>query len=340
MLQKGCVNCNMKQTDNFRLKKNTALLSLFVGLSMLAAKIGAYLITGSAAIFSDAAESIVHILATGMALFSIILSNKPADESHPYGHNKVEYFSAGIEGFLIFAAAVVIIISAVSDIIKGPELQKLDTGAFIIFIAALINLALGIYIINIGKKTNSITLIADGKHILTDSYTSAGVIVGVLIVLFTGVEIIDPIFAIIVAFNILYTGYKLIRESIGGLMNESDKKVIEKLTDILSANKKDYWIDIHELRYWQSGDRIFLDFHLILPYYFTIRQSHAEENEIEEILQKEFNHSQIKIHFDYCVNELCKYCSYKKCDVRAFAYSEFFKWDSKKLTGKPIYMVK
>lgn len=329
----------MNQTDSFKLKKKTALLSLFVGLTMLAAKIGAYLITGSAAIFSDAAESIVHILATGMALFSIILSNKPADESHPYGHNKVEYFSAGIEGFLIFTAAVVIIISAVHDIIKGPELQKLDTGAFIIFIAALINLVLGIYIINIGKKTNSITLIADGKHILTDSYTSAGVIVGVLIVLLTGFELIDPIFAIIVAVNILYTGYKLIRQSIGGLMNETDKKIIDKLTEILSANKKDYWIDIHELRYWQSGDRIFLDFHLILPYYFTIKQSHTEENEIEEILQKEFNQSQIKIHFDFCVNELCKFCSYNYCEVRTFPHSEKFRWDTKKLTGKPIYMI-
>lgn len=327
----------MKQ-DNFQLKKSTALMSLSVGFLMFAAKIGAYLLTGSAAIFSDAAESIVHILATGMALFSIILSNKPADESHPYGHNKVEYFSAGIEGFLIFAAAVVIIYSAVSDIIKGPELKKLDVGALIIFIAALINLFLGLYIIKIGKQTNSITLVADGKHILTDSYTSAGVIVGVLMVLFTGYEIIDPVFAILVALNILVTGYKLIRESIGGLMNETDKKTLEKLTEILSNNKKDYWIDIHELRYWQSGDRIFLDFHLILPYYFTIQQSHTEENEIEVIMQKEFNNSQIKIHFDFCVNELCKFCSYEKCEVRAFPHTIFFDWDVKKLTGRPIYL--
>jgi len=310
-----------------------------VGFSMFIAKIGAYLLTGSAAIFSDAAESVVHILATGMALFSIILSNKPPDESHPYGHNKVEYFSAGVEGFLIFTAAVVIIYSAVSDIIKGPELEKLDTGAIIIFLAAVINMLLGFYLVRIGKKTNSITLIADGKHVLTDSYTSAGVIVGVLLVIFTGYKLLDPIFAIAVALNIIYTGYKLIRESVGGLMNEANQEVLNKIANVLRKNKKDYWIDIHELRYWQSGDRIFLDFHLLLPYYFNIQQTHKEENEIEEIIQNEFEGSQLKIHFDFCVRELCKFCGYSDCKVRHLPNDSKFDWDVKKMIGKPIYLI-
>ena len=327
------------KTENYLLKRKTALLSLGVGFSMLVAKIGAYFLTGSAAIFSDAAESVVHIMATGMALFSIILSNKPPDESHPYGHNKVEYFSAGVEGFLIFTAAVVIIYSAVSDIIKGPQLEKLDTGAIIIFLAAVINMFLGFYLVRIGKKTNSITLIADGKHVLTDSYTSAGVIVGVLLVLLTGYVLFDPIFAIAVGLNIIYTGFKLIRESVGGLMNEANQDVLNKIASVLTKNKKDYWIDIHELRYWQAGDRIFLDFHLIIPYYFTIQQSHTEENEIEKILQDEFEGSQIKIHFDFCVPELCKYCNYAECKVRAFQKNTNFDWDVKKLIGKPIYLI-
>lgn len=324
--------------QNYLLKKKTALLSLVVGLAMFIAKMTAYLITGSSAIFSDAAESIVHILATGMALFSIIFSNKPADESHPYGHNKIEYFSAGIEGFLIFTAAVVIIYSAVYDIVEGPELKSLDVGTIIIFIAAVINLALGFYLVKIGKKTNSITLIADGKHVLTDSYTSAGVIVGLLLVMLIGYELIDPIIAIAVAFNIIFTGYKLIRESVGGLMNESNIKVLQKLTEVLTKNKRSYWIDIHELRYWQSGDKIFLDFHLILPYYFNIQQSHKEENDIEQIIQSEFEGSQVKIHFDFCVPELCKYCSYEICTVRTSPHTRHFVWDRKKLAGKPIYM--
>lgn len=327
------------KTDNYLLKRKTAILSLLVGFSMFIAKIGAYLLTGSAAIFSDAAESVVHILATGMALFSIILSNKPPDESHPYGHNKVEYFSAGVEGFLIFTAAVVIIYSAVSDIIRGPELEKLDTGAIIIFLAALINMFLGFYLVRIGKKTNSITLIADGKHVLTDSYTSAGVIVGVLLVIFTGYKLFDPIFAIAVGLNIIYTGYKLIRESVGGLMNEANQDVLNKIANVLTKNKRDYWIDIHELRYWQAGDRIFLDFHLLLPYYFNIQQTHKEENEIEEIFQNEFEGSQLKIHFDFCVQELCKYCNYTECTVRSFQKDTNFDWDVKKMIGKPIYLI-
>jgi len=326
-------------TDNYLLKRKTAVLSLAVGFSMFVAKIGAYLITGSAAIFSDAAESIVHILATGMALFSIILANKPPDESHPYGHNKVEYFSAGVEGFLIFTAALVIIYSAVSDIIKGPELQKLDVGAIIIFLAALINMFLGFYLIKIGKKTNSIILIADGKHVLTDSYTSAGVIVGVLFVLITGYKLLDPIFAIAVALNIIYAGYKLIRESVGGLMNEANQDILNKIAGILTKNKRNYWIDIHELRYWQSGDRIFLDFHLILPYYFNIQQTHREENEIEDIIKKEFEGSQLKIHFDYCVQEVCKFCNYADCTVRSFPKDSNFDLDVKKMIGKPIYQI-
>lgn len=325
-------------TDKYQLKRKTAILSLAVGIAMFFSKITAYFITGSEAIFSDAAESIVHIMATGMALFSIILSNKPADESHPYGHNKIEYFSAGIEGLLIFTAAVVIIYSAALDIIRGPELQKLDTGAIIIFSAALINLLLGYYLIKIGQQTNSLTLIADGKHVLTDSYTSAGVIIGVVLVILTGYQILDPIFAIGVALNIIYTGYKLVRESIGGLMNESNQAVTDKLVNVLIKNKKSYWIDIHELRYWSSGDRIFLDFHLILPYYFTIEQSHKEENEIEKIIMGEFEGSQIKIHFDYCVPELCRFCSFENCSVRSSSFSKSFEWNSGKLTGNPIYM--
>lgn len=322
------------------LKRKTALLSLLVGVTMLFSKFAAYFITGSTAIFSDAIESVVHIMATGMALFSIILSNKPADESHPYGHNKVEYFSAGIEGFLIFTAAIVIVYSSIYDLINGPQLDKLDIGALIIFIASIINLLLGFYLIRIGKQTNSLTLIADGKHVLTDSYTSAGVIIGILIVLFTGYELIDPLIGIIIGLNIIFTGYKLMRESVGGLMNESNRQIVEKLAEILSSNKKDYWIDIHEMRYWQSGDRIFLDFHLILPYYFTIQQSHKEENDIEAIIRQTFTDSQIKIHFDFCVSDLCKFCSYSICSVRTHPKDHDFIWDTEKLSGLPVYRMK
>jgi cation diffusion facilitator family transporter len=243
-----------QNSNQIKLRKKAAVISLIIGLSMFVFKITAYLITGSAAIFSDAAESIVHVLATGMALFSIFLSSRPADNSHPYGHGNIEYFSAGIEGLLIIIAAVVIIYEGVNSIIAGPELKQLGIGAVVITLASIVNLLLGNYLIRTGKKTNSITLVADGKHVLTDSITSFGVIIAVMLVIITGIMLLDPIIAILVALNILFTGYKLIRESIGGLMNEVDQQKLDKLTDKIISIKKDYWIDIHELRFWQSVD--------------------------------------------------------------------------------------
>ena len=325
-------------TDNkIKLKKKAVLLSLIIGIGLFVAKMGAYFITDSAAIFSDAAESIVNIFAASMALYSIMLSSKPADESHRYGHGNVEFFSAGFEGMLILIAAIVIIYQAVTDIIAGPQLKSLNIGVVVIASAGIISLALGTYLIRTGKKTNSLTLIADGKHVLTDSVTSIGVVIGIILVIFTDYVILDPIMAIIIALNILYTGYRLIRESVSGLMMETDPLVIKKISNILSANRKDHWIDVHELRYWQSGDTVFIDFHLILPYFFTIEQSHKDEKDIDEKLMSEFANSQIKIHFDYCVPDLCKFCSYDKCEVRKEDKTIPFEWDSEKLSGGPVY---
>lgn len=328
-----------QNSNQIKLRKKAAVISLIIGLSMFVFKITAYLITGSAAIFSDAAESIVHVLATGMALFSIFLSSRPADNSHPYGHGNIEYFSAGIEGLLIIIAAVVIIYEGVNSIIAGPELKQLGIGAVVITLASIVNLLLGNYLIRTGKKTNSITLVADGKHVLTDSITSFGVIIAVILVIITGIMLLDPIIAILVALNILFTGYKLIRESIGGLMNEVDQQKLDKLTDKLISIKKDYWIDIHELRFWQSGDRVFIDFHLILPYFFNIKQTHEEEAFIRKELQKDFERTDLKVHLDYCISDLCKFCSYDECKVRKEVKSRDFSWNQSKLVGEPIYKI-
>lgn len=329
-----------QNSNQIKLRKKAAVISLIIGLSMFVFKITAYLITGSAAIFSDAAESIVHVLATGMALFSIFLSSRPADNSHPYGHGNIEYFSAGIEGLLIIIAAVVIIYEGVNSIIAGPELKQLGIGAVVITLASIVNLLLGNYLIRTGKKTNSITLVADGKHVLTDSITSFGVIIAVMLVIITGILLLDPIIAILVALNILFTGYKLIRESIGGLMNEVDQQKLDKLTDKLISIKKDYWIDIHELRFWQSGDRVFIDFHLILPYFFNIKQTHEEEAFIRKELQKDFERTDLKVHLDYCISDLCKFCSYDECKVRKEVKSRDFSWNQSKLVGEPIYKIR
>ncbi len=328
----------MTPEENIKLKKQAALISLLIGFLMFAGKITAYFLTDSKAIFSDAAESVVHVLATSMALYSIILSSRPPDKSHLYGHGNIEYFSAGIEGLLIIIAALVIIYSSIEGLITGIELKALDYGTIIIAIAGIVNLVLGFYLIRKGKLTNSLALVADGKHVLTDSYTSIGVFVGLILVILTGFEIIDPIFAIIVALNILYTGYQLIRESIGGLMNETDLEMLNKLVSQFDKIKRDQWIDLHHLRFWQSAEHLFVDFHLTLPYYYNIQESHDVELEIEKVLNEEFYDVEVRIHFDYCIEELCEYCRFTDCKVRKYDFNneKAYNWNSEKLIGEPI----
>ncbi len=324
--------------SNFSEKRKAAWISLLIGICMFVAKITAYFMTGSSAIFSDAAESVVHVAATSMALYSIYLSAKPADENHLYGHGKVEFFSAGVEGFLILVAAVTIIYSSVHDLIIGVHTQKLDIGTSIIAAAGIVNLILGMYLIKKGKQTNSLTLIADGKHVLTDSYTSIGVVVGLVLVMFTNFLILDPLIAIAVALNILFTGFKLIRESIGGLMNETDKATLLLVADTLRKIKKNYWIDVHHLRFWKSGDSIFADFHLILPFFFTVKESHLEEQYIEKEMHEAISNSAVRIHMDYCKEETCKFCDYDNCKERKEKKSINHSWSIESMVGDPIYV--
>ncbi len=321
---------------NNKTKIQTAQLSLVIGFLLFIVKIAAFLITDSSAIFSDAAESVIHILATGMVLYSIVLSSRPPDKSHLYGHGNIEYFSAGVEGFLIIVAAVSIMYFAVGDIIVGPQPKDLDIGTLLIGAAGIINLFLGLYIIRKGKSTNSLALVADGKHILTDSFTSIGVVIGLVMVLFTEIYLLDPIIAIIVAFNIVFTGYKLIRESIGGLMMETDNALLEKITTSLNNIRQDYLIDIHQLRFWKSSDNIFIDFHLTLPFFFNIKESHEIEEELSEKLSSQVKYSQIRTHFDYCEPFLCKYCKYSSCPERQAKFTTLLEWDKHKLISEPI----
>jgi cation diffusion facilitator family transporter len=315
-------------------------LSVVVGLFVFAAKIIALILTGSAAVYSDAAESVVHILATIMALFSLYYAAKPPDKNHLYGHGNIEYFSAGMEGLLIIIAAITIFYEAIKRMIYGGELENLGSAIIIIIGIVLVNLILGLYLVKKGKKTNSLILIADGKHILTDSFTSGGVIVGLLLVKITGIEIFDPIFAIIISLNIIITGYKLIRESIGGLMLESDEEILEKITERLVMLRKPYWIDIHELRYFQIADKIYIDFHLVLPYYLTIKEAHEIEEQIRKELGVVFPRTEIKIHLDYCQPKMCEFCPFDECAHREGSRKRDIEWTLDKLISKPHWKKK
>ena len=208
-------------------------LSLVIGFLMLGMKVGAYLLTGSAAILSDATESVLHVAAVAFAFYSLWLSFKPADATHLYGHEKISFFSAGVEGTLIIVAAIFIIYEAIAKWLGGLFLENLGTGTALTAAAALINGVLGAYLVWIGKKKGSLILEANGKHVLTDSWTSIGVLVGLGLTLLTGWLPWDPIFAILVAINILFSGVSLIRKSVAGLMDKADPTVHHRIEAIL-----------------------------------------------------------------------------------------------------------
>lgn len=256
-------------------------LSLAVGVLMLIGKWYAYLLTGSAAILSDAAESVVHIVAVAFAAYSLWLSYQPADDTHPYGHDKVGFFSAGIEGGLIIIAALFIIYESVVKLIAGHRLENLDDGTWIIFGASVINLGLGGFLVWRGKRTRSLILVANGKHVLTDSWTSFGVVAGLLLTIWTGWLPFDPIVAMLVALNILWEGGKLVRQSVGGLMDEADPETERSLRTVLDAETAPRGLAYHELRCRNSGSTLWAEFHLLFPPKTMLDDAHRLSTEIE-----------------------------------------------------------
>jgi cation diffusion facilitator family transporter len=260
-------------------------LSLAIGVLMLIGKTFAYAITGSVAILSDAAESVIHVFAVAFAAFSLRLSFKPADRSHLYGHEKISFFSAGMEGMMIVIAAGYIIYTSVAKWIAGLALENLETGTLITAAAAATNAVLGSYLVWQGKRARSIVLIANGKHVLTDSWTSFAVIVALLMVLWTGWLPFDAIIAIVAAINILWSGGKLIRQSVGGLMDEADPVFEGQIRAALDAETEKRGLRYHELRYRHSGTSMWVEFHLLFPKGAKIEEAHWKATEIEAALK-------------------------------------------------------
>jgi cation diffusion facilitator family transporter len=262
-------------------------LSLIVGLLMFVIKAGAYVLTGSAAILSDAAESVVHVAAVSFAFYSLRLSQKPADEEHLYGHAKVGFFSAGFEGAMIVFVALYIVFEAIRKWAAGLELENLGLGTLLTVLAILVNGVLGGYLIRIGKQRHSVILTANGKHVLTDCWTSLGVIVGLCLVLITGWMPWDPIAAIAVAINIVFSGVGLIRQGIGGLMDVADPQFHQQIVALLDGQTTEHGIRYHSLRHRSLGDTYWVEIHLLFPQSTPIGEAHRIATLIEETVAAE-----------------------------------------------------
>jgi cation diffusion facilitator family transporter len=260
-------------------------LSLGVGIGMLLIKCFAYAITGSAAIFSDAAESVVHNVAVGFALFSLWYSARPADRNHPYGHDKIDFFSAGFEGALIVLAACYIIYEAMRKWIGGLVLENLSAGLWLTVAAFAVNGALGGFLVWRGRKTNSIIVEANGRHVLTDSWTSLGVIVGLILAQATGWKPFDPICAIAVACNILLSGASLMRRSFRGLMDEADPEIDRAVRAALDEEIGKYGVQFHDLKHRRAGRVTWVELHLLFPDETPLWLAHAQATEIEDAIE-------------------------------------------------------
>jgi len=326
-----------------RIRLVAALTSLLVGAALMAAKFYAWRLTGSAAILSDALESIINVVASGFAICSVVMAGLPPDDNHPYGHGKIEFFSAGFEGSLIIVAAAGIVWTALPKLLVPEAIPKLDLGLLVIFGAAAVNLALGLTLIRTGKKTGSLTLVADGHHVMTDVYTSFGVVLGLILVRLTGLYWLDGLTALLMAANILVTGGKLVRQAFAGLMDASDPSLLDAICDLLEKHRSPCWIDIHHLRAWRSGTRVHTDFHLILPHDINLTQAHDEVKRIEALLNANFNGlADVFIHLDPCQDNECFACAKERCASRSKDTEIMHLWDrnsvvpNKRLALKPL----
>lgn len=312
------------ERENYNFQKIVA----FVGLVLLAIKLAAWYITDSVAILTDALEGIVNVIAAFIGLYSLYLSAQPKDKNHPYGHGKVEFISAGIEGVMIAFAGIWIIFEAINHIINPQEIKQIDLGIVLIVFAGLTNFIVGYLAVKKGKKNNSIALISSGKHLISDTYTTLGVIIGLVIIKITSIYWLDSAFAMVFGIIIIFTGVKILRQSVAGIMDEADTQLLEDMVETLNKNRVPNWIDLHNLRIIKFGSGLHIDCHLTVPWYLTVKEAHEEVDAIETLIQKKYgNNIELFVHSDYCKPKSCEICTKIDCDVRVKPFIQQIDWN-------------
>ncbi|GEM65333.1 cation transporter [Sphingobacterium faecium NBRC 15299] len=315
-------------------QKRLVLLSLLTGLGLMIVKFVAYFLTASNAIFTDAAESIVNVIASSFAFYSIYLAAQPKDHNHPYGHGKVEFFSVFLEGGLIFIAGSIILVKGFYNIFFPSTLSNLEEGIGLVAITALINFVIGFYIMKRGRALGSLTLEADGKHLQVDAYSTVGLIIGLILMKLTGLKWIDIAISFALGGFILYSGYKLLRQSIGGLMDESDVDLVKEVVQVLQQNRHVDWIDIHNLRVQRYGNELHVDCHLTLPNYYTLDKVHDDISTLDKMVNTKMSiDTEFFIHADPCLPECCSYCQVKDCPIRSQEFKGQIEWQVENVTA-------
>ena len=280
------------------------------------------------AILSDALESTVNVVAGFIGLVSLYIVAKPRDRNHPYGHGKAEFLSAAAEGTMIILAGLFILYETATTFLKHTPVERLDSGLILVFITAVINYLAGYFCIRIGKRNNSLALQASGKHLQIDTYSTVGIIVGLIIILITKQYILDKIIALIMGLLIIYNGIKIIRTAFSGIMDEADVQILERVVKALNENRRDNWIDIHNLRVVKYGAMMHIDCHFTLPWYMNLADAHKELNILTDMIEKEFGDTiEFFVHTDECREKSCAICLKDDCPVRLHPFERKIEWN-------------
>ncbi|MBS1586837.1 MAG: cation transporter [Bacteroidetes bacterium] len=306
-----------------RIQRYIAVLSVFLFFG----KLLAWYLTHSVSILTDALESTVNVVTGFIGLYSVLLAAKPRDTNHPYGHGKAEFISAAVEGSLIMVAGLFIIYEAVAQLLEPKPLHQLNTGIIITLCAGIVNFLFGRYAVGIGKKHRSITVEAAGKHLLSDAYSTLAIVIGLSIVVVTRLQWIDSTVALVFSVIIIVSGYKVLRRSLAGIMDEADEVLLKQVIDVLQQNRNPQWIDLHNLRVIQYGDVLHVDAHLTLPWYYRVADAEKEIHGLEDLIKHHFGDKvELFIHIDACMPYSCKLCALDNCPVRQQAFQKQIVW--------------
>ena len=292
---------------------------VIVGCSvvLMAGKFAAFYLTNSVGILTDAMESIVNVVAGFISLYSLYQAALPKDAKHPFGRGKIELISASIEGILITIAGAFIIYEGVDRLFKPATIGKIDIGIIIIAAAGLVNYLLGWYSIRMGNKYDSIALVAGGKHLRSDTYSTIGLVVGLILLHVTSIQWIDGAMALVFGSIIIATGFGILRKTTANLMDEADKTYLEKMLHVVSEVRNPDWIDIHNLKMIKYGSYFYIDCDLTIPWYYTVEEGHGISDEFEKVVYDHFSERiTLSAHLDPCGEKHCDHCQVNDCPYR------------------------
>jgi cation diffusion facilitator family transporter len=274
-------------------------------------------------VLSDALESIVNVVAAVFALGGLVFAGRPADRNHPYGHGKIEFFSAAFEGGLIAFASVLVVYGALRSLIRGPEVRQIGVGILIVLASALVNLVLGVYLLRTGRRHRSLTLAADGQHVLADVWTSGGIVLGLGLVNLTGWAWLDPVVALLVALWLMWTGFGLVRHAAGGLLDEEDPALLRRVLAALQRYLGNGIIRVHHLRAIRSGRFQHVEAHLVVPEFWSVERAHDLSEEVAARVMRDMGaEGEMVFHTDPCHRLYCAVCDLRDCPVRREPYRE------------------